>query len=332
MKIGNARNIVTFPDDEGNPFVGLIRKFESAYETGDYERELQDLSTAIAYSVLNKCADPQRKTAPGREKVSNSGMNPVMLSLKRGITRDLSLLDNTRRNADKATHTTYNKDGDAVTETADHDALEALSALIRETLSDGVDLVQEASLAILEQAAEHAGDPEWMENPYTVSRLARKVYIKAADSAAYREEETTPIQEIFRSVRRSIMASRAVQADPRNGYFYVSDVLEDGETIFYRSGKYADIGGTAVSDTSGLATADKETLFDYWEIMERLNLTARQRQILELRMQGRGYKAIATYLGIREESVKTIMKRLRKQFKDMFQDYFNNDGDDKGHN
>ena len=317
----NARNIVACPNDGDNPFSELLRKFESAYDQGDYEDELLALSTAIAYSVVNKCIDPQRKTAPGRENVSDNGVNPAMTAIKRGIARDRALLDATRQTAAKATAVTCNSDGDTVTETVDKDAYSALSDLIRETLSDGVDLIQEAALAILEQASEHSMfGAEWLEIPYTVSRLSRKVYIKATDSAAYREDETTPIQEVYRAVRRSIMSSRSVQTDPRNGYFYVQDILDSGEAIFYRSGRYADIGGTSVTDTSGLATADRETLFDYWQIMEKLNLTPRQRQILELRMQGRGYKAIATYLGVTDKAVKKVVVKLQERFTGLFQD------------
>ena len=170
-------------------FETVKRAFETAHATDPHSDStaaaLLDLSTAVAYSVLNKCIDPQRKTATDREEVSDNGHNPALLEVKRGIAFDRRLLDNTAANADKATKATFNTDGDSVTETVDKDAAAALAELLGETLSDGIDLVQTAALAMLEQAADHAADPGWLDSPYTVRRLSKKVYIQSADSAAY---------------------------------------------------------------------------------------------------------------------------------------------------
>ena len=154
-------------------FEQVKRNYETALASGkDSTQELTALATAVAYSVLNKCIDPQRKTAADRETVSDNGYNPALVQLKRGIAADLATLDNLRTATNKATRTAYNADGDLTTETVDKDAEKAAAALIGETLSDGIDLVNAAALAILEQAAEHA-DPAapWLDTPYPV-RLA----------------------------------------------------------------------------------------------------------------------------------------------------------------
>lgn len=146
-------------------FETVKRNFETAFSSGrDYSAELLDLSTAVAYSVLNKCLDPQRKTAVDREQVSDNGQNPALLAVKRGIAADRRTLDSTKTLADRSTRITFNTDGDAVTVTADKEADKALGVVLRERLTDGIDLVQEAAAAILEQAAEHA-DPAapWLD-------------------------------------------------------------------------------------------------------------------------------------------------------------------------
>lgn len=289
-----------------NTFEQVKRNYETALASGkDTSTELTALATAVAYSVINKCIDPQRKTAADRDTVSNSGYNPALVAVKRGIAADLATLDNTRRNADKATRTTYNADGDTVTEIADKDAENALAVLIGETLSDGIDLVQSAAVAILEQAADHANGGEWLDRPYTTRRLSKRVYIQSADSAAYKEVETTPIQEVYRAVRRAVQESRAMQTDPRNGYTYIEELTADGlETIYHRLQKWADLGGY---DCNGNYTADPQTVTDYETIVARMELTDRQAQILRLRMQGKGYKAIATYLGVTQRAIaKTV--------------------------
>ena len=311
-------------------FEQVKRDFETALDSGkDYGPALLDLSTIFAYSVVNKCIDPQRKTAADRDSVSDNGQNPAMVALKRGIAFDRRTLDNTAAAANAATRATLNKDGDAVTETVDADAEKALAALLDETLSDGIDLVQTAALALLEQAADHANGPGWLDRPYTVRRLSRRVYIKETDSAVYRDDETTPAQEVYRAVRRAVQESRAVQTDPRNGYTYIEDVTVDGlDVIFYRLQKYADLGryahngqdgdrlpGSPAGFTGGGShyTADRQTVADYNAILAKLNLTDRQAEVLRLRMQGKGYKAIATYLGVTQRAIAKTVEQVQKK-------------------
>lgn len=99
-------------------FEQVKRNYETALASGkDSTQELTALATAVAYSVLNKCIDPQRKTAADRETVSDNGYNPALVQLKRGIAADLATLDNLRTATNKATRTAYNADGDLTTET-----------------------------------------------------------------------------------------------------------------------------------------------------------------------------------------------------------------------
>lgn len=288
--------------------------FETLKRTFETDRQnaaaLYNLSTAIAYSVLKKCIDPQRKAAQEAATVSDSGHNPALLALKQGITTDRRALASLDYCTEKATRQTYNADGDRVTEVADRAAFDALTDIIESTLSDGIDLVQTAALALLEQAAQHADSgAEWLDRPYTVRRLSKRVYIKATDSAAYRDDTTTPIQEVYRAVRKAVQNSRAAQTDPRNGYSYIEGLTADGlDTIYYRLGKYADLGGY---NSDGQYTTDRQAVTDYNTIIERLNLTDRQAVIVRLRMQGRGYKAIASYLGVTFQAVQNAMKKVQ---------------------
>lgn len=294
-------------------FEQVKRNYETALASGkDSTQELTALATAVAYSVLNKCIDPQRKTAADRETVSDNGYNPALVQLKRGIAADLATLDNLRTATNKATRTAYNADGDLTTETVDKDAEKAVAALVGETLSDGIDLVNAAALAILEQAAEHA-DPAapWLDTPYTTRRLSRRVYIRTEDSRAYRDETTTPIQEVYRAVRQAVQDSRATQTDPRNGYTYLEELTPDGlETIYRRLCKFADLGGY---DCNGLYNTDAQTVADYDALVEKLELTDRQAVIVRLRMQGKGNKAIATYLGVTYQAVQNTLAKIQRK-------------------
>lgn len=298
-------------------FADLLRAYEAAVASGaDTTNTLYAIATAAALSVVKKCIDPQRKTAAERQTISNSGQNPALIEIRRGIMADRALLDSLTAANNAAYVMRYNAAGDLVQEVADKAAEKVAAALQGDTLSDGLDLVNAAVVAILEQTAEHAtAAPGWIEAPYTMRRLSRKVVIRSNDSAKWEEVETSPIREVYRHIRREVQNSRAMQTDPRNGYLYIEDTAADPEsdkteTIYRRLHKWADLGGYA---HDGSYTADMQTLIDYESILCALNLTERQAQIVRLRMSGYGNKAIATYMGISLSSVKTLLRRMQEK-------------------
>ena len=331
----NAAAIVTAQttnaqtDTNAAAFAKLLRAYETAHATGaDTAAPLYALATAAALSVLKKCIDPQRQTATDRETVSNNGISPALTEVRRGIMADIALLEKLTAAHNAAYALQYNAAGDLVQVVVDKAAEKAAAALQSETLSDGLDLVNAAVVAILEQTAEHAtAAPGWMETPYTARRLCRRVLIKTDDTAKWEEEETSPIREVYRAIRREVQNSRAMQTDPRNGYSYIEDTAADPdstatETIYRRLHKWADLGGYTNSghydahgnaSRGGLYTADAQTAADYNAIVAALNLTDRQAQIVRLRMSGYGYKGIASYLGINEAGVKIQLRRLREK-------------------
>lgn len=312
MKKTTTTNTTNAKTANATTFETAKRTFETAYASGtDYTSALYDLATAVAYSVINKCIDPQRETAAKRETVSDSGYNPALVELKNGIGRDRRTLESTAYCTTVATRQTYNADGDRVTEIADRAAADALAKLVDETLTDGIDLVHTAAVALLEQAAEHATAANWLDSVYTVRRLSKKVYIQHTGSAAYKDTNTTPIQEVYKAVRKAIQDSRATATDPRNGYSYIEELTADGlDTIYYRLGKYTDLGGY---NADGQYTTDGQSVADYETIAASLNLTDRQAQVLALRMQGKGHKAIATYLGVTQRAIAKTFEQVQKK-------------------
>lgn len=306
-------------------FAELLRTYEqyASNPTAD-PAPLTDLATACAYSVLRKCID-----------VSH---NKALENARKDLTADLHNLDRLAYASAHATETRYNAEGDPYTAVIDKDLYEAYEKLLAHSFGDGLDLVHDAVVAILDEtqkAKERHGDtlpPCFLEQAYTVRRLNRKVWIKAEDSAkGWQTVTTTPIQEIYKAIRRAIENSRAVQADPRNGYTYLSDLSTDPESdavdvIYHRYGKYADLGGYATDingnpDFRGPYTADRETAdrvtADVETLIEKLNLTQRQATILDLRMRGygrrNGYKSIATYLGVSFQAVQNAVYRIQSK-------------------
>lgn len=302
-------------------FEQVKRNFEKTYASGaDYTEEITALATAIAKSVLNKVIDPQRKTAGEKTAVSNSGVNKYLDELKRGIYFDKQNLSNIRYWSNLPYEIEYTKNGDMLM--IEHEGTSAaLETLLDYCLTEGIDLVQAAVVALLEQAESHAASGEnWLDEPFTVKRLSKRVYIRENDSKAYKDVETTAIQECYRAVRRAVADSRAVQTDPRNGYTYISiDAYSDEELeqIFIRSGKYADVGGV---DCNGLYTGDYESMKaanGAGALLEKMNLTARELQIIKLRMRGYGDLAIATYLGVSRGSVQRSKNNIRNKVREI---------------
>lgn len=317
-------------------FADLVKKYNADPRNADH---LTDLATAVAYSVLRKVIDPTRKTATTTDRPSNSGLNPALVALRDDLTRDRAYLTRLDYATNGATRLAFTADGDLVSETVDPALDKATTALVRETLGDGLDLVNDAVVAILDETAKQAdrdpGQPVDLERVYTVRRLKRKVWIKTADSVnGWETVETTPIQEVFKAVRRSIQNSRAMQADPRNGYTYLEDLAidpetGDGSTIYRRLPKYADMGGNVggVNDPTdyipgqpaGLDgkptnyTADRETVETTDRLVAALGLTDREMTVLKYRLAGYGYKAIATAMGLTVDNAKRCGRRIREK-------------------
>ncbi len=310
---------------ETRNFTDLLRQYEKEYNNDKtsvaFSNVLDELATAVAYSVIKKCLDPQRKGRKDGE-VSNSGCNTQLDEVKRSIYRDKNTLANIDYSCKQAFVTVYNEDGDRQTKTKDSDYRYAYNKLSQQTLGDGLDLVHVAMVALLDESEKADRTKEnYLENTYGVRRLKKKVWIKSEDSInGWETVETSPIKEVYKAVRREVANNRSLNIDPSNGYLYLEDLATDEEsneetTIYRRLNKFSDLAGN-VTDFNGAVkfeTVDANSVTDYDTMVEELELTARQTKILELRMGGYGYVAIATYLGVNEKSVRDVLKTVQKK-------------------
>ena len=303
-------------NENGGDFNKLLKDFETAYAMGNYGNELMALSTAIAYSVLNKLLDPNRTTAGTPRKdgtmrdVSNNGNNSALLDVKRGLSADRRTLSETEYTIENSTKLAYNPDEDKWEEVTDDKSTAGyVHKIMSATLSDGSDILNETAMIILSLAQEHATEVNWMTKKYVVRGLDKRVYIRLSDSMAYRDEETTPLKEVHRHVCAYIRSTQSAKID-MGKYLYIDG--EDPETlerIYYRLKKYEDVG----TETEYGYSANEQTVIDTANLLEKLNLTARQAEIISLRVKGYGSKAIATYLRVSESNIKTQVRRIRER-------------------
>lgn len=308
--MSSTTTILSQTPEDVNPFTALIHAY--CADPKD-PKALTDLATAVTYSVLKKCI--------------NTGYNSTLVTVRRELAKALSDLNGIAYTAAAAYKGAYTEDGDYTTETTDPTAAAALVSLVHDTLGGGLDLVNTAVIAILEETkAQKERDPDLphdLERVYTVRRLNRKVWIHESDSVnGWETVETSPIREIFKAVRRYISQTSAAATDPRNGYTYIESIATDPDSdsdsvIYRRLPKYANLGGYAV-DANGAETfytTDPKTVTDTDSMIDSLHLTPRQKKILDLRLGGYGYKAIATYLGVRPDSVRDAVKAIQKKAK-----------------
>lgn len=310
---------------ETRNFTDLLRQYEKEYNNDKtsvvFSNVLDELATAVAYSVIKKCLDPQRK---GRKdgQVSNSGCNTQLDEVKRSIYRDKNTLANIGYSCKQAFTTVCNEDGDRQTKTKDSDYRYAYNKLSQQTLGDGLDIVHVAMVALLDESEKADRTREnFLENTYEVRRLKKKVWIKSADSVnGWETVETSPIREVYKAVRREVANSRSLNIDPSNGYLYLEDLAPDEEsneetTIYKRLNKFSDLAGNVIDYNGAVTfeTVDSASVDKYENMVDALELTARQAKVLELRMGGYGCVAIGTYLGVKEESVMSVLKTIQKK-------------------
>ena len=293
------------------PFDALLRNYENAYidQSKDLAIHLQALSTACACSVLRKC-------------ILASG-SKAMQQLRNDLLKDRNNLLNIERIQTTTSGLYFNASGELVQDT-DTETQQQVYDLLKQSIDDGYDLVNDAVLLILEETdkAKQRNNGQltlcFMETPYTQRQLKRKVYIQVADSVnGWETVETTAIQQVYKGVRRAIESTRAVQI-AQNGYTYIDDFATDTESnaterIYRRFGKYADIGG-AVVDYNGKEiayTTDRQTAQNFDTMLASLNLTARQMQVLQYRLKGYGYKAISTALGVTPHAIAKTCKAMQ---------------------
>lgn len=311
-----------------NTLTDLLRNYETATTTKDtnpdaYGQALQDLATACTYAVLKKLCNVGGEVKHGTKPQSDSA-RPIR-QLRQSLTQDLHNINNIKYAMDNATTTEYNQDGERQTTILDKDLYQALTTLCSQTLGDGIDLVHTAIVAILDETAKaDTSQPNWTEQPYDVRRLKRKVYIKKADSVnGWETAETTPIQEVYRAIRRDISSSRSVQTASHK-YTYLDDIITDPttgaeSTAYKRLPKYSGLA-YEMTDYNGKViaiTADTATAEDIDALVAKMNLSIRQATVLDLRMSGYGKKAIGTYLGIDPANVKRTIHQIQKSAKEI---------------
>lgn len=273
-----------------------------------YGKITKDFALAVTASILKKVSDPQGKTAQKSEKVSNSGVNPMFSAMKMGMYSDFA-----KQDSKEYLVSIHGKEKE--------------SLIPGDTLTDGTALLNETVKALCELTEKLSERYpcdipfNFLDEKVTETRVKRRILtIMDTERVDTESKEYSNIQIVYRKVRKYIESERS-QKVKENGFSYVeldesnleSLDIDTLDKIYYRSKRFADIGGQEY-DFNGkdtFYTANIEDMRTIPDIMHKLNLTDRQRTILDLRLQGYGDKIIAKKLNISVDSVKTHRKRLQ---------------------
>lgn len=311
--------------DTSNTFATLLRNYEeqARQRTPQIEQEfttaLTELAKACTFSVLKKLCNVGG--AVTEQTKSTTDTTKTIRTLRQSIVQDISTINKTTYAINNATAQEYNKDGELITVIKDKDLYDALTELCATSFGDGLDLVNTAIMTILDETAKATDlTTDFMEQPYNVRRLKKKVYIQDVSSlGGYETVQTTAIQEVYKAIRRDIEKNRTMQI-ANNKYTYLESILTDTETdteteIYRRLPKYSGLAyeTTDINGKVTAITADTETVQDTDKLLTALNLTTKQAKILQLRLSGNGYKAIATYLGVSDSNVKGQIAEIRRK-------------------
>lgn len=316
-------------------FAGLLRNYEKQADphtrTGEkeYTTALMELATACTYSVLKKLTDPQGLQGGLKEQekpekhigINNATSRQTVINrLRREVAHDLQNLRNLEYLSTMAKTVSVNTNGEYTTDT-NGEYNELLTKLSNTMSNDGLELVNGAICAILEETKKiDCFSTGFMEKPYNVRRLKKKVRIQSADSVnGWETVETMPIREVFKAIRREVEANRGLQTASHK-YTYIEEIATDKETgenttAYLRLNACSGLAGE-VCDFNGkpiAIVADSSTVNTYDEFIKTANLTVREQTILEYKMQGYGNKAIATKMGISENACKGATNRLRQK-------------------
>lgn len=288
----------------------------------EYTKALQTLATACTFSVLKKLCNVGGTITEEKKHISDSAK--VVRQLRTTLFQDLRNIENLYNAVNNSSEYQYNDNGDIVEIITDKELHNAIPELLRYSYDDGLDLLNTAIIAILDETAKTQDlNSNFMEKPYTVRRLKRKVYIKKEDSKnGFETVNTTPITEVYKAIRREIQSSRSIQVASHK-YTYIEDIAKDTETdteveIFKRLPKYSGLA-YEITDYNGKTiaiTADTSTVDSLDRLISKLNPSKQQAEILQLRLSGYGYKAIATYLGVAQGTVQKQLQRMREKLKE----------------
>lgn len=287
--------------------------------------EQKNAPLAMVAWALSKIASAVEKAQP---KASQSAADTML-----HIQAAMPAIDNISKVDRKAAHKAYKRcieDASKLAKDIYRECKKATDTLLDRSIEDGSDLVQAAALEILEQAAMHADESNWMDKDIQVERKKKHV-VRYGEKPETVCEDSRPIRQVFRAIRRNVQNTRAVAFDPACKYIYIQDIESEygmpADTVFYRMDAFSDIGGYTVNHASipgapaamgnsfnELASGDMETIDDMYRRLNSLDIGKKDRELVHRRLQGLSLNDIAIARGVSRQAIQNAARRIRNKW------------------
>lgn len=325
------------PSTEYGKIIYDFVKYQRRVTTGEitknhkgYTDSLYNLATVIVATVLKKIYQ-----ASGNENIRRL----------KNQNFDKRTLDNIKYAVENSTKTTFNKNGSQVVEIIDVDLYNSIKELIKNGISDNMELIHNCICNLLEYvngltAAEIMTDDVFFSddsencNVYppvnfltkliTVEHISNKVYITNfltvnEDSNKHKVkvniETTSKLQDLYRLVRKDVREHDENLEVDKN-YIFVDKLDEDGNLVYENMLNY-NCFDFSLNDNYSREKEYVKTEYDrFCEIVTELKLTDMQKVVLSYRLKDGGiygYKAIATATGYSVDTVKSCLKYIRRK-------------------
>lgn len=307
--------------------------------------ELETLSCMIASNALNRCIDPSRRAdnadsnkeaivnsqnvfSPSIGNVSiladgipnNNGYSQFAVNAKNSMHDDRRHVDTLNYWNNSDMERLYINKNDDITLDNDVD-MQMYEDMLDEhfydmVMTDYSDFKQQSTMLILEYLAETNGNLnkliEW-------KKVDKHVVYDIDYIPEYKIENIPATVAITRKMRKYVETWRSARYDETSKYSYVSldeiaDNMSDNEDIYFRTGKYADMGGY-MTDSNGETwhTADGETVAEFERIKGELLeiLSDSQVRILNYRLKGYSIRHIADLMNTKQQPIQNQLKRIQ---------------------
>lgn len=283
-------------------FTELMQAVQTAQTEKEKGQVVTRLAQAIAVNVLKKLVN-----AGGCKDVKYNDIttyNTYLHRLYGQLQHDIAL-ENNATYVQSVETVGYTKTGKLkdITNRSDR---EAIKAVAKDSYTESADLISVAKVAILEHLK--AGHTDF-EKPYKIRRVKKDIHINL-DSLSLDSEkvfewrETTPIQEIYKTVRRYIYSQNK---DYKDTYNYIPIDVTDSET-----------GETATVYARYIIAVDSVDSYielkDSFELLcERCKATATQKDIAYYKLRGYSLRQIAEKRKCSHNAVIDSLNKLAKR-------------------
>ena len=279
---------------------------------------------AITYNLIKKLIEVAQKTPKEGASYSEVSYDKTMENIRIGLIMDFVRLDKVTYSDYNSTFAKLDKNGNIKCIVSDSTLNKAIDDNIKDSLSDGMDILDEVVVALLDEVkkAENFSVGYFFSTVTDRKLKSGRVYAKnGKKEIEWISYEITPIQRVYRKARAYIQSNKALKT-LINGYSYLEGVSLDedsgkAEQIFYRLNKYSTLCERVV-DFNGkeYAVITSAEIVDEWDkvladFITKTNIDQKYIDLIEMRKDKKTDVEIASALGVSVRTVYNILDKLQ---------------------